>query len=195
MPKDTIDYSNTIIYKITCNDTSITDIYVGHTTNFIKRKYQHKVLCNNSSKLKIYDIIRQNGGWNNWSMVEIAKYCCQDVTEARIREQEHYELLKPSLNSLLNNAHFALDTADNTGTPFPLFINEGKSYEEVCNKYKITKEDLEREIEYKKKDTERLKNRNKDKEQTNKIVNIRNEDILQEINRKLDIIITLLQTK
>ena len=100
MPKDTIDYSNTIIYKIYCNDTNVTDIYIGHTTNFVKRKYQHKTLCNNSSKLKIYDIIRNNGGWNNWNMVEIAKYSCQDVTEARIREQEHYELLKPSLNSV-----------------------------------------------------------------------------------------------
>ncbi len=112
MPKDTIDYSNTIIYKIYCNDSSITDIYVGHTTNFIKRKYQHKTLCNNSSKLKIYDIIRQNGGWDNWNMVEIAKYCCQDVTEARIREQEHYELLKPSLNvinPILNNKYSVLD--------------------------------------------------------------------------------------
>ena len=66
MPKDNIDYSNTIIYKIYCNDSSLTDIYVGHTTNFIKRKYQHKVLCNKKSKLKIYDIIQKNGGWNNW---------------------------------------------------------------------------------------------------------------------------------
>jgi hypothetical protein len=33
-------------------------------------------------------------------MIEIAKYVCQDVTEARIREQEHYELLKPSLNTI-----------------------------------------------------------------------------------------------
>ena len=112
MPKDTIDYSNTIIYKIYCNDSSVTDIYIGHTTNFIKRKYQHKTLCNNSSKLKIYDIIRQNGGWDNWNMVEIAKYCCKDVTEARIREQEHYELLKPSLNiinPISNNKYSALD--------------------------------------------------------------------------------------
>ena len=100
MPKDNIDYSNTIIYKIYCNDSSVTDIYVGHTTNFIKRKYQHKVLCNKKSKLKIYDIIQKNGGWNNWTMIEIAKYVCQDVTEARIREQEHYELLKPSLNTI-----------------------------------------------------------------------------------------------
>jgi hypothetical protein len=42
--------------------------------------------------------MRQNGGWDNWNMVEIAKYNCQDATEARIREQEHYDLLKPTLN-------------------------------------------------------------------------------------------------
>jgi hypothetical protein len=100
MPKDFIDYSNTIIYKIYCNDNNVSDIYIGHTTNFIKRKYQHKILCNNSKKLKIYDVIRENGGWENWSMIEIAKYKCQDATEARIREQEHYDLLKPTLNSV-----------------------------------------------------------------------------------------------
>jgi hypothetical protein len=98
MPKDVIDYSNTIIYKIFCNDVLISDIYVGHTTNFVKRKYQHKVLCNSSNKLKIYDVIRKNGGWDNWSMIEIAKYNCQDATEARIREHEYCDLLKPSLN-------------------------------------------------------------------------------------------------
>ena len=29
MPKNEIDYSNTIIYKITCNDSNVTDKYVG----------------------------------------------------------------------------------------------------------------------------------------------------------------------
>jgi hypothetical protein len=100
MTKCIIDYSNTIIYKIFCNDVNITDLYVGHTTNFIKRKYQHKILCNSSNKIKIYDIIRENGGWDNWTMIEIAKYNCKDSTEARIREQEHYDLLKPTLNTI-----------------------------------------------------------------------------------------------
>ena len=101
MPKEVVDYSNTIIYKISCNNQDITDIYVGHTTNFIKRKYQHKTCCNNlNNKLKIYKIIRENGGWNNWDMVEIAKYNCKDHTEARIKELEHYEELKASLNSI-----------------------------------------------------------------------------------------------
>jgi hypothetical protein len=101
MPKDLIDYSNTIIYKIYCKDYNIHEIYVGHTTNYIKRKYQHKMSCNNlNNKVKIYDIIRANGGWDNWEMVEIAKYNCKDSTEARIKEQHHYELLKASLNSV-----------------------------------------------------------------------------------------------
>ena len=47
MPKKDIDYSKTIIYKIVCNDLNITDVYVGHTTNFIKRKARHKYDCNN----------------------------------------------------------------------------------------------------------------------------------------------------
>ena len=99
MPKSIIDYSNTIIYKIFCKDPEVTDIYVGHTTNFIKRKYQHKIMsASDNNQLKIYEIIRKNGGWDNWNMIEIASYNCKDSTEARIREQEHYDLLKPSLN-------------------------------------------------------------------------------------------------
>jgi hypothetical protein len=93
-------YSNTIIYKIYCNDASINDIYIGHTTNFIQRKCQHKASCGNlKNQLKLYNIIRENGGWNNWNMVEIAKYNCKDKTEARIKEQYHYEELNATLNS------------------------------------------------------------------------------------------------
>jgi len=100
MPKKEVDYSNTIIYKICCKDETITDVYVGHTTNFIQRKYAHKLACNNlNNNIKIYNTIRCNGGWENWDMVEIAKYSCKDATEARIKEQEHYDQLKASLNS------------------------------------------------------------------------------------------------
>jgi len=100
MPKKDVDYSNTIIYKICCKDETITDMYVGHTTNFIQRKYAHKTGCNNlNNTLKIYNTIRCNGGWENWDMIQIAKYNCKDSTEARIKEQEHYNLLKASLNS------------------------------------------------------------------------------------------------
>ena len=100
MPKQSVAYSNTIIYKIYCKDEYITDIYVGHTTNFIQRKSTHKAACNNQKNdLKIYKIIRENGGWNNWNMIEIAKYNCKDSTDARIKENEHYNQLKATLNS------------------------------------------------------------------------------------------------
>jgi hypothetical protein len=100
MPKNEIDYSNTIIYKIYCKDSNIHDVYVGHTTNFIKRKCMHKSSCNSLNyKYKIYETIRNNGGWENWEMVELAKYNCKDNLEARIKEQQHYELLNCSLNS------------------------------------------------------------------------------------------------
>ncbi len=47
MPKEVIDYSNTIIYKIVCNDINITDTYVEHTTNFVKHKHAQKQSVNN----------------------------------------------------------------------------------------------------------------------------------------------------
>ena len=113
MPKNEIDYTNTIIYKIVCKDKTISDVYVGHTTSFIKRKYQHKLCCNNlNNKLKIYEVIRSNGGWDNWEMTEIATYNCNNSEEARIKEQEHYEELSKPLNSVkpyldsLNNFSF-----------------------------------------------------------------------------------------
>jgi hypothetical protein len=104
MPKKAMDYSKTIIYKIVCNDLNIKDCYVGYTTNFAKRKTEHKrsvkTLDRNNSYLKLYVVIRENGGWNNWSMIEIEKYSCLDVNEAKKRERYWFELLTPSLNMI-----------------------------------------------------------------------------------------------
>jgi hypothetical protein len=103
MPKKEIDYSKTIIYKIVCNDLNITECYVGHTTNFVKRKNRHKYDCtNNNSKwynLKIYQTIRINGDWDNWSMIEVEKYPCNDINEATARERHWYEQLNANLNT------------------------------------------------------------------------------------------------
>jgi hypothetical protein len=102
MPRVPIDYANTIIYKIVCNDLSITDCYVGHTTDFVRRKSCHKYICKNEKdekhNLKIYKAIRDNGGWTNWCMITIEKYPCKDVYEACIRERYYYEQLNSNLN-------------------------------------------------------------------------------------------------
>ena len=102
MPRLPIDYSNTVIYKIVCNDLSITDCYVGHTTDFTRRKQGHKNNCSNEKtkkyNYKVYETIRETGGWNNWSMIEIEKYPCKDSNEATAKEREWFERLDSSLN-------------------------------------------------------------------------------------------------
>ena len=104
MPKINIDYSNTIVYKITCNNSEITDVYVGHTTNFVQRKYAHKDTCVNKKshnyKCKLYETIRNNGGWDNWKMEIVNFFNCKDHNEARQKEQEYFILLNANLNSI-----------------------------------------------------------------------------------------------
>lgn len=98
------DYSNTIIYKITCKDPNIHDVYVGHTVNFVQRKKAHQLSCMKSSSpahnCKVYKVIRNNGGWDNWTMDIIAFYKCKDLSEARQKEQEHFVELNATLNSV-----------------------------------------------------------------------------------------------
>lgn len=103
MPKNDIDYSKTIIYKIVCNDLNITDCYVGQTTNFSKRKAQHKCDYNHGSILKVYEMIRSNGGWDNWVMIMINEYNCKDKLEASKLEREWYEKLNAKLNTQCPN--------------------------------------------------------------------------------------------
>ena len=98
MPKKEIDYSNTIFYKIVCKDLNVKDIYVGHTTSFVKRKSMHKLRSVNDPA-KVYNIIRQNGCWDNWDMIQIEKMHCADGNEARSRERYWYEKLNASLNT------------------------------------------------------------------------------------------------
>ena len=104
MPKTPMDYGKTIMYKIVCNDLTIKDCYVGHTINMVKRKCAHKYACNNEKNkahnLKIYKIIRQNGGWDNWNMVLVEKFPCKDSSEACKREREVYEELDAKMNMI-----------------------------------------------------------------------------------------------
>lgn len=102
MPRLPINYSNTIIYKLVCNDVEITDIYVGHTTDFTNRKRGHKAACNNENTKKyntyVYQFIRETGGWDNWSMLEICKISCVDKHDAERNERKYIEELKATLN-------------------------------------------------------------------------------------------------
>jgi hypothetical protein len=96
------DYSKTVLYKIFCNDLNIIEVYVGQTTDFRKRKNRHKSVCNNETargyNYNVYEFIRNNGGWDNWNMIEIEKYNAIDGNDAKKRERFWIEELKASLN-------------------------------------------------------------------------------------------------
>jgi len=138
------DYSKTIIYKIVCNDLSVKDCYVGNTTNMTKRKYSHKSICHNDKSKhhnrKIYKIIRENGGWENWSMILVEEFPCKDNHEACKRERQLYEQLGAKMNMLR-----------------PYITHEEynqiqkKHYEKHKQKYKQYHEDHKAEIKEKRK--------------------------------------------
>lgn len=110
MPRDKIKYDHTVFYRISCKDPTVTDFYIGHTTNIIKRKHLHKTACasadNNS--LEIYNVIRNTGGWSNWKVTILEERSCANIIEAKEREKYHYQHEPPP-----NNADTKLYKCDN----------------------------------------------------------------------------------
>ena len=158
MQTDKIDYSNTIFYKIFCKDTSVKDIYIGHTTNFVQRKYCHRRTCNtekcDNHNLKVYKYIRNNGGWTNWRMDIIGFHECNDHYEARKVEQDYFETLHATLNSIepmskpkpipKEKHHRNIKQSVSTVTPLQDMQNESPKfakqfYYEPCN-FKCSKQ-------------------------------------------------------
>jgi hypothetical protein len=149
MPKTETDYSETSIYKICCKDPSINDVYVGHTTNFTKRKCSHKTCCINTNDKNyhryVYQFIRNNGGWDNWCMIELEVRNCNNKREAEAIEHWWIKKLKATLNS--NNPHTFY--TENPALYKQLWYEENK--EHVLQKAKENyEENKEKKIEYQK---------------------------------------------
>ena len=102
MPRSPVNYDNTHFYKIVCKDINISDCYIGHTTDFTKRKSKHKGICNTPQNrnynMPVYQFIRDNGGFDNFDMVLISTERCENSLEARKREREYVEQLGATLN-------------------------------------------------------------------------------------------------
>jgi len=96
-------YQNSVIYKLKHNeDYDDTNIYIGSTSNFKNRKYCHKNICNNEKNPKyntaLYQYIRDNGNWDEWIMIPIEQYSCNNKNELEIRERYYIDILRPVLN-------------------------------------------------------------------------------------------------
>ena len=92
------------IYKIVSTDINIKECYVGSTTNFRTRKNGHKTKCNNENgdnyNFYVYQFIRDNGGWNSWSMIQIEEFKFNTRNELNSRERYWIEQLQATLNKL-----------------------------------------------------------------------------------------------
>lgn len=138
-----VNYNNSIIYKLCCKDINVKDIYVGSTTNFIRRKCEHKSKCNNINdkyyNLNVYQFIRDNGNINNWDMVLIEEFECNNKLELHKRERYYIEQLGATLNSNIPNRSKNEWYEDNKDK----FKDKNKKYREA-NKDKIKEQKKEK---------------------------------------------------
>ena len=105
MPMKPIDYSNAHFYKIVCRDLDVKEIDVGCTTDFKRRKSEHKKVCDSEGhknyNMGVYSLIRANGGWFNFNMILIETMTCESSLEARKRERYWIESLHATLNKVI----------------------------------------------------------------------------------------------
>ena len=91
-----------VIYTISCKDTNITDTYIGSTSNFNQRQYDHRRNTYNpgskSYHLKLYETIRMNGGIDNWEF-KVVDCDTYTKTEAETVEERKRVELECTLNS------------------------------------------------------------------------------------------------
>jgi hypothetical protein len=103
------------IYMIFCDtffyDNGCKSIYIGSTKEFDKRKNFHKRCCNNSnykfSNYKLYNVIKENGGWNNWNMIELEYVEYNNKKAINILEQKYIQLFNSDLNT--QNAYVSIE--------------------------------------------------------------------------------------
>jgi hypothetical protein len=184
MPKRVADYNNSCIYKLVHKeDFDNENIYIGSTTNFIKRKYMHKNACNNESdkryNLKLYQFIRDNGGWDNWVMVQIEPYSCNSKKELETKERYWIETLKSKLNCFIPTRTYAEYYNDNKEK----ILEKNKQYN-IDNRDKLVEYQKEYRI-YNKDKAKQYRIDNRDKLAENiKQYNIDNRDKIVEYQKK-----------
>jgi len=153
----TVDWSNTVLYKLRSNNPLINDEYVGKSGDFTARQANHKSKCNNNNNSSEYEyhfkvcvFIRENGGYDDWHFEILETVNLKDKKEAAILERYWIEKLKPSLNKNLP-----------AQTPEELAEYNREYNREYC---RIRHRQKMEDPEYRKENAERAKKRSEDPE-------------------------------
>ena len=90
-------------------------VYVGSTSNVKCRKQQHKSNCNNPNypgyNFKLYQVIRANGGFENFKMAILGTRENITKKEALMVEEEYRKSERANLN--MNNCYLAPEERKN----------------------------------------------------------------------------------
>jgi hypothetical protein len=168
------DYTKTIIYKLINYDYPEL-VYVGSTTNFTKRKQQHKESCLNEKhkkyNYKVYVNIREYDGWENWNMIKICDYPCDNKREAELEEDKYMTELKANMNMIRASRTQKQYYEDNREKRKEYRVNNKEKIQEYEKEYyDANKEKIqEYKKEYNKEYNEINKESNKEYYQKNKV--------------------------
>tara|TARA_R110000868_G_scaffold397905_1_gene670822 strand:+ start:87 stop:716 length:630 start_codon:yes stop_codon:yes gene_type:complete len=170
-----VNYDDACIYKIAHKYSPY--VYIGSTTNFRRRKQQHKenaVVEKQNKNYLVYQKIRELGGWNNFEMVLVKKCPCNDKLELTAIEFEYQQLFDANLNS-----KNAIQEEDYYINRKHLKAEYDKQYREK-NKEKIK----ENKKKYQENNREEIKENKKEYYQINKEVLDQKQKIYNEKNKE-----------
>ena len=128
------DYNKGCIYMIKSNqDFDNENVYIGSCCNFTRRKCCHKTRCNNpndkSYNLKLYQTIRDNGGWDEWVMLKLHDFPCNEKYELNLEERRVIDLYKSKLNMnvpLRNNKEYYEDNKEHINEKHKKYYEDNK---------------------------------------------------------------------
>ena len=96
-------YNDYFFYKIVCLTEDLDLCYVGSTCNWRGRKNSHKSCCNNPNSKKYntkkYQMVRDNGGWDNFKMIQIGFREQLTLRQAEAIEEEYRVELRANMNT------------------------------------------------------------------------------------------------
>jgi hypothetical protein len=127
------EVKNSIIYKIACKDSNVTECYVGKTKNLENREYHHKHKCGNDRckehMFKLYQFIRKHGGFANFVVSELERVIGNKFDTSQ-RERFHIDTLGSTLNKQKPCKYKCQKSSYDVGS---------KEYKEELSKYKNEK--------------------------------------------------------
>ena len=130
-------YHNSVIYTIEHNENT-TLLYVGSTKDFEQRIKLHKQKCKTYNS-KVYKTIRDNGGWNCFTMKIYKQFKCNTKREMFIEE----ELMRVELGATLNEKR--------------AYVSEEERIEQSNIKKQMTQERLKREKQFREEHKDEIK--------------------------------------